>query len=317
MERVLEYAAAGEWSSVGGFLKTKGYSRHVLTVIKRDGKILRNGSPCYTNERLLPGDRVTVRLPLFEASKKILPVKLPLKIVYEDEDLFVIDKGADMPVHPSFGNHENTLANGLAWYCQERAIPFVFYCINRLDRDTTGLLICAKNLISASVLSDALQKRQIHREYLALASGLVPKEGIIDAPIGRLPGSALARCVDWENGEPAVTHYRRLAYQGPAPALRANTVPEANEFPDKNEDGCSLVSICLETGRTHQIRVHMKYLGHPLPGDFLYNPDFRRIRRQALHSHRLEFPHPVTGESLSFSSPLPEDMQRAFQTRTM
>ena len=141
MERVLEYAAAGEWSSVGGFLKTKGYSRHVLTVIKRDGKILRNGSPCYTNERLLPGDRVTVRLPLFEASEKIMPVKLPLKIVYEDEDLFVIDKWADMPVHPSFGNHENTLANGLAWYCQERAIPFVFHCINRLDRDTTGLLI--------------------------------------------------------------------------------------------------------------------------------------------------------------------------------
>ena len=191
-----------------------------------------------------------------------------------------------MPVHPSLGNYENTLANGVAWYFERQGIPFVFRCINRLDRDTTGLLILAKNMLSGAVLSDQMKNRNIKRTYLALVSG-VPKEsaGTIDQPIARVPGSVLERHVS-SDGETAVTHYKVI-----------------RTFSDS-----SLVEFHLETGRTHQIRVHMKYLGHPLLGDFLYNPEDTRCSRQMLHSVSLAFIHPVTGEALRFDAPLPDDM---------
>jgi 23S rRNA pseudouridine1911/1915/1917 synthase len=144
-------------------------------------------------------------------------------------------------------------------------------------------------MYSASRLSTMVKNREIHRQYLAVAEGLVPDHGIIDAPIGRVDGSTIEREVNFETGDRAVTHYARLDY--------------------KNENGFSLVSLQLETGRTHQIRVHMNYIGHPLPGDFIYNPDYSIIKRQALHSSRLEFSHPVTGEPLHFTAPLPDDMK--------
>ena len=130
-------------------------------------------------------------------------------------------------------------------------------------------------------------KREIHREYLALAAGLVPDSGVIEAPIARVDGSTIEREVNFETGEFARTHYRRLEYK----------------------NGYSLVSLKLDTGRTHQIRVHMKYIDHPLPGDFLYNPDYSVIHRQALHSYRLTFTHPITGKELQFTAPLPDDMR--------
>lgn len=275
------------------FLRSHGCSHHILTLLKRqpDG-ILLNGQRCFASAQLKAGDQLVINLPAEEPSPGVLPVKMDLKIVFEDEDLMVIDKPADMPVHPSANNHDNTIANGLAWYFQAKGQPCVCRCIHRLDRDTTGLFIAAKNVLSASLLSEMLIRREIHREYLALAEGLTPEEGCIDAPIGRLPGSVLARCVDFSGGDRAVTHYRRLNYQ----------------------NGYSLVSIRLETGRTHQIRVHMSYIGHPLPGDFLYNPNYSRIHRQALHSHRLTFCQPITGEPLDFISALPDDMLRAMNT---
>ena len=171
-------------------------------------------------------------------------------------------------------------------------LPFeiVYRCINRLDRDTTGLLIVAKHLLSASILSDMVGKREIHREYLAIVKGIPPENGTISAPIGRKKGSAILREVNFETGEPAVTHFARLEIR----------------------NGLSLVSLKLETGRTHQIRVHMGYIGCPLIGDYLYYPECSRISRQALHSHRLSFLHPITGKALSFTAPLPEDMKKAF-----
>lgn len=275
------------------FLKEKQFSASTIVHLKRTKEgLLVNGIWATIRQILHQGDTVTIQLCETESSAHIVPMPLPLTIVYEDEDLMVINKPADMPIHPSQGNFDNTLANGLAYYFQEKGEPFTYRCINRLDRDTTGLLIVAKHMHSASILSRMVSKRKIKREYLAIATGLVPEEGCIDAPIGRVFGSTIEREVNWETGESARTNYRRLAY----------------------ENGYSLVSLQLETGRTHQIRVHMKHIGHPLPGDFLYNPTDDIIKRQALHSYRLSFLHPITKEELSFVAPLPSDMQLLFPT---
>lgn len=273
---------------IGDYLRKQGYSRNILIHLKKtEGGILKNGEPVFVSMVLQPGDVLTVTLREEEGSEKIRPVAMDLDLVYEDEDILIVNKPADMPIHPSIHNHENTLANAVTAYYENQGIPFVYRCINRLDRDTTGLLIIAKNMLSASILADMLKSREIHREYLAIASGEVPPEGVIDAPIGRKEGSVIERCVDFEKGERAVTRYRRVAYK----------------------NGYSLVSLKLETGRTHQIRVHMKYLGYPLIGDFLYNPDYRLMNHQALHSYHLSFLHPITGQPMEFTAEPPWDQK--------
>lgn len=270
------------------FLSQKGFSRHILVGMKPyNDSILLNGVHPFLSHILHTGDILTVTLRDEVSSEKIPPVELPLSILYEDEDILVLNKPADMPIHPSQGNYDNTLANAVAWYYQQKGETFVYRCINRLDRDTTGVLVLAKNALSAALLSKMMQKRQIHRTYLAVVEGTPPFEGIIDAPIGRVCDSTIERQVDFQHGERAVTHYRLLESKG----------------------NYSLVQLNLETGRTHQIRVHMKHIGHPLPGDFLYNPNYQDFHRQPLHSWKLEFPHPITGESLTFQAPLPEDMR--------
>lgn len=275
------------------FLRRKRYSGQNLSEIKRMPKsILVNGVHYYMRQELSAGDHLQVRICETQNSEKIPPTKLPLDIIYEDEDLLVLNKPAGMPIHPSLNNYTNSIANALAYYFQSQGKPFIFRCCNRLDRDTSGLTIVSKHLVSGSILSDMTKYREVHREYLAIARGSVtPSEGTIQAPLGRKEGTIIERTVDWEHGEDAVTHYK--------------VVKEAN--------GHSLVSLRLETGRTHQIRIHMKYLGYPLIGDYLYNPDMEYMTRQALHSHHMEFTHPITGEHMSFTAPLPEDMARIMQ----
>lgn len=275
------------------FLRRKRYSGQNLSEIKRMPKsILVNGVHYYMRQELSKGDHLQVRICETQNSEKIPPTKLPLDIIYEDEDLLVLNKPAGMPIHPSLNNYTNSMANALAYYFQSQGKPFIFRCCNRLDRDTSGLTIVSKHLVSGSILSDMTKYREVHREYLAIARGSVtPSEGTIQAPLGRKEGTIIERIVDWEHGEDAVTHYK--------------VVKEAN--------GHSLVSLRLETGRTHQIRIHMKYLGYPLIGDYLYNPDMEYMTRQALHSHHMEFTHPITGEHMSFTAPLPEDMTRVMQ----
>ena len=276
------------------FLHKKGYSSQIIKELKRTpGSIVINDSPQYMKHLLQEGEILTVHISEACSSPKIPPVKLPLHIIYEDEDLLVINKPADMPIHPSLNNYENSLANALAWYFSQQNTPFVFRCINRLDRDTSGLTIVAKHLLSAGILSAMVAKRELHREYLAIVQGhILPKQGTIDAPIGRKEDSIILRMIDYENGERAVTHY----------SLK------------EHKNGHSLLSIYLETGRTHQIRVHMKHIGFPLIGDYLYNPDMVHIGRQALHSYRLQFTHPITGESMDFTAPLPEDMEKVLKS---
>lgn len=295
------------------FLTARGYSRTVFTHLKRTPEgILLNEVWAHMTAQVQAGDMLTVHLVEEPDVEKILPLSLPLDVCYEDEDVLIVNKPAGMPVHPSKLHQNDTLANAVLGYYKAQGISCTFRCITRLDRDTTGLILLAKNMLSASLLGTMMRNRGIHREYLAIVHGTLPECGTICAPIARVSDSGIKRQVDPVHGEPAVTHYRRIACG----------------------DGCSLVSLRLETGRTHQIRVHMSYLGHPLLGDTLYasSPDSSaldssaldssaldspaQIKRQALHSCRLYFTHPVTGAAIDLTAPLPSDMALLFPRET-
>ena len=291
MNRTLTYEISTEYAGfpIDKYLKSQGYSSANITAIKKmPNNVVVNGQWVHMNRKLSAGEVLTVNISEDNSSEKIPPVKIALDIVYEDEDIIVINKPAGLPIHPSLNHYEDSLANGLAYYYESQGKPFIFRCANRLDKNTSGLTVIAKHLVSANILSTMVKNRQFHREYYAIVRGtLAEKTGTIDAPIGRVDDSIITRQVDFENGERAVTHYEVI----------------------KENNGHSLVSIHLETGRTHQIRVHFKYIGHPLIGDYLYNPDFEYMNRQALHSHKIEFTHPISGSPMSFVADLPTDMQ--------
>lgn len=293
MDKILTYTITSQEAGmqVLEFLRSKGFSRHILTSMKPDKEaLLVNGVRAGGRSILKEGDFFRVRVTETATTEGIVPASLPLNILYEDEDILVLNKPADMPVHPSIGNYTNTLANAAAFYFQERGEFCPFRCINRLDRDTSGALVLAKNALSAAILSAQMRNREIRRTYLAVVRGVTPPSGTISAPIGRVSDSVIQRQVDPEHGETAVTHYERLAV--------------------RNDH--SLLEIHLETGRTHQIRVHMGYIGHPLPADYLYCPVYDHFKRQPLHSYQLNFRHPLTGKDLCFTAPVPHDMTRGF-----
>lgn len=292
MERKLEYIITEEFhnQTIETFLKAQEFPHAAIVQLKKTQEgICRNDIWAYVSERLCTGDKLSLHLVEPPASASIVPLPADLSILYEDEDIVVIDKPADMPVHPSMNHHEGTLANGLLHYYHSQNQDFTFRCINRLDKDTSGLTLVAKHLLSAGILNRMVLRKDIRRTYRAIVLGKIPQCGTIDAPIARVEGSTIERHIDFCQGERAVTHYRRLAY-------------------DSQKD-LSFVELQLETGRTHQIRVHMKYLGHPIIGDFLYCPDERFCKRQALHSAALDFLHPITKEEMHFTSPLPEDLK--------
>lgn len=299
MDRTLSYTieAADDGENVGEYLRHHGYSQPLLIHLKKTQEgILLNGIWCYVNSILHTGDILTIHIQDHDGSTGIPATEISEEaftsmVAYEDEDILVMNKPADLPVHPSLGHYEDTLANYCAWHYHNQ---LVFRCVNRLDRDTSGLVLIAKNMLSAAGLSLQQQAREIHRTYLAIVEGIIPEEGTIDLPIARKEDSIIERCVDGSRGECAITHYCRIS----------TTCLDGCEY--------SLVQIQLETGRTHQIRVHMKAIGHPLPGDFLYNPNYRHIKRQALHSYRLEFTHPISGKALSFTQNIPSDFESLF-----
>jgi 23S rRNA pseudouridine1911/1915/1917 synthase len=265
-----------------------GLSGTVLRRIKwlEDG-ILLDGVRVHTDCKVKEGQVLSVRLSDPSAQTDIPPVALPLHIVYEDRDIVVVDKAPGMPSHPGPGHWGDSLGNALVYHWRETDPFAVFHPVHRLDKGTSGLLVAAKHPFAQEKLKNQLHTPSFHREYLALCDGFpLPEAGTIDAPIARSDSSILKRECAAE-GMRAVTHYRTLSRHGKR----------------------TLVELVLETGRTHQIRVHMAHIGCPLTGDFLYGteqPDL--ISRPALHSAQLAFAHPVTGETLSFSSPLPEDM---------
>lgn len=297
MERILEYCISKEDDGklIKVFLQEQGFSRQNLVELKKiPESILLNGVWEYVTCRLTEGDVLRIHIVEGESSEKIPPVELPFPIVYEDEDIVAVNKPADMPIHPSLNNYENTLGNAAAYYFAKQGKSFIFRCINRLDRDTTGLTILAKHMVSCSILQSDMVERKISREYLAIVEGVFENtEGTIDAPIGRKEGSTIERMIDFENGERAITHYRVL----------------------EQKENVAMLALKLETGRTHQIRVHMTFIGHPLIGDFLYNPQNKGMSRQALHAWKLSFNHPITNKTLKLEAPVPEDMKTFWESQ--
>ena len=261
-----------------------GVSYHQYASLKAQGGLTVNGAAARANDLLRPGDVVAVRL--YEPERvDVAPDPTPVDIVYEDEDIFIIDKPAPLACQCSPKQDAMTLENRLAHRFPGR----VFRPLNRLDKGTSGLMAAAKHAHAAQALQRQLHTDRFVREYLAVAEGRMTGEGVIDAPIAKEAAATVRRVVDYENGRPAVTRYR---------------VEQAG-------DGCSLVRLRLETGRTHQIRVHLAHLGHPVVGDFLYGKEDPRLPgRFALHSTHLRLTHPVTGETVECESPLPEALRR-------
>lgn len=307
-ERIIHYRIPNSYEGhkISEFLRNQRISTKSIIRLKSDVEnVLLNDEPGFINRILKKDDRLTLCVKELESSKKIPPVDLPLSIIYEDEDILIVNKPANMPIHPSMNNYENTLGNAVAYYYMKKGEPFLYRCINRLDRDTTGLTILAKHYLSCGILYDEMESREIKRTYYAIVENRTVfdapyahrllQTGTIDLPLGRRPDSAIERMVDIKNGDKAITHYRVLA----------------------TNDGLSLLELQLDTGRTHQIRVHMQAIGHPLIGDFLYNPKDTHMKRQALHAGKLSFRHPITKEILSFTAPVPQDMQVFFPDRTL
>lgn len=261
--------------------RREGYSRRLIILLKRGG-ITVNGAHRRMVDRVLTGDVIEVTLP--EAENRLIPnFSLDVPIVYEDEDLVIFDKPAGMTVHPCSLHYQDSLGN---FFAAHYGNALVFRPTTRLDRDTTGLCLSAKNTLAAGKLIPTLEK-----EYFAIAEGIVfPESGTIDAPLIRVPGSIITRKVD-PAGQRAVTHYQTVL----------------------TRNGDTLLSICLETGRTHQIRVHFSHLGYPLAGDSLYGGHTDRIARQALHCGVLRFVHPTTGAKMEISTQLPEDMKQLLE----
>ena len=246
------------------------------------------------NTRFCPneGQVLSVRLSDPERRSGILPAPGPLDIVYEDGDVVVLNKAPGVPVHPGPGHYSDTVGNYLLHYYDQEGTEGDFHPVHRLDRGTSGLLVVARHPHAQEVLKAQLHTDGFRREYLAVCQGAPqPTAGTVDAPLGPKPGSLVEQMVR-SDGKPARTHYEVV----------------------KAGENCALVRLVLDTGRTHQIRVHLAHLGHPLVGDFLYGteePD--RIPRPALHSHRLTFRHPITGQEMSFTAPVPPDMKRLME----
>ena len=293
MERILTYTISflEDNLTISEFLKRKGFSsQNIIELKKMERSVLINNEWMHMNYRLQANQELVIHIQENNSNEHIVPIALPFPIVYEDEDIVVINKPANMPIHPSQNNYENTLANAAAYYYEIRQnTPFTFRCINRLDRDTTGLTILAKNMYSANILASYMQERKIKRLYVAILDGSLEKKwGTLNRPIGRKDNSTIEREINYEQGEKAITHYYRIEQFG----------------------NYQLAAFQLETGRTHQIRVHMSSINAPLVGDTLYNtkPSATLMNRQALHAYRISFPHPISGKTMKFVAPVPEDM---------
>ncbi len=269
-------------------------SRSFIATVIENGDALVNGKIVSKSYKVSPNDDVCVIVSEVTELEAV-PQNIPIDVVYEDEDIIVVNKPKDMVVHPAAGNPDGTLVNALLYHCkgQLSGINGVLRpgIVHRIDKNTSGLLVVAKSDRAHHSLSEQIKEHSMTREYRAVIYGhMKDSEGTVDAPIGRSPADRKRMCVTDKNSKHAVTHYSVL-----------------EEFKD-----FSYVSCKLETGRTHQIRVHMSYIGHPLAGDDVYGPKkvITELSGQCLHAICLGFMHPVTGEYMEFSSQLPDYFQR-------
>lgn len=290
MDRVFEYTVTSEYdgANVMNVLKQhfKMSSNLIKDLKKYDEGIHLNGEHIRVVDTVKTGD--TVRITIRDtASENIIPKDIPINIVYEDEDILVLNKAPHMPTHPSMGNYENSLANGVMYYFKSKGEDRVFRAVNRLDKDTSGLMAVAKNSYIHARMGEEIQNGILKRKYKCIVCGDVESDGTVDAPIKRADGSVINRIVA-ADGQRAVTHYKVAERYG----------------------AYTLLEMELETGRTHQIRVHMSHIGHPLVGDWLYGTEDHNIaQRQMLHSCYLSFVHPVTGKKMEFADEMSQDMR--------
>ncbi|MCL1809919.1 MAG: RluA family pseudouridine synthase [Clostridiales bacterium] len=264
------------------------FSSRMMTRFKQNGCILLNGAPVRMNHVPCPGDAVSISLPGERSS--FAPEDVPVIPLFEDEDLLVVNKPAGYVVHPTKGQPAHTMANGIAKYIADTGQAFKIRFVNRLDMDTSGILVIAKNAHCQKELISQMSENKVVKKYVAVVHGTVLDDsGVIDAPIGLLNPDENRRTV-MSSGRPSVTRYSVL---------------------ERFAKGYTLVELRLETGRTHQIRVHMSHIGHPVVGDFLYGGEnVLLIERQALHACCISFCHPATGSIVEVTAGLPADIEK-------
>jgi 23S rRNA pseudouridine1911/1915/1917 synthase len=263
----------------------KDFSTRLTRKLIRNGYITLNGETAYAHDVLKAGDRIEVIVNTGD-TQDITPENIPIEVAYEDDDLLIVNKPPFMVVHPTRSHQEGTLANAVTYYFRERGENYIVRLVNRIDRDTSGLVMIAKSQFAHQAMAKQMDDNVVEKYYIAVVKGLLEGKGTIDAPIDRPNEIALKREV-LEEGYPAVTHYEAL----------------------KSGNNMSSLLIKLDTGKTHQIRVHMSYIGHPIVGDHLYGEESHDIDRQALHAYRLSFKSLRTGDYVQVEAPIPEDMQ--------
>lgn len=262
-------------------------SARLITKLKQSNNIFFNEEIAYTKKLVCANDVVSVLIDFVEDNSNIVATNIPLDIIYEDEYLLAINKPANMPVHPSMLHYEETLSNAVKYYFDTLNLKRKIRIVNRLDKDTSGIVIFAKNEYIQECLIKQMKTKELKKEYLAIVTGYLQKKSdTLCFPISRKEGSIIERTVN-PNGDIAITHYNIL----------------------KEQNNLSLVHVFLETGRTHQIRVHFSHINHPILGDTLYGTPSPLINRQALHSYKITLLHPISRQILTLEAPIPNDMK--------
>lgn len=286
---IIKYINKDNYNTVNDVLINEfQFSSRLMSKLIKNKKIYLNNSFCDTRKSINYNDEIVVDLSGKENNSNIVATNMDLDIIYEDDWFLVVNKKPGIAVHPSSLHYSDSLSNGIKFYFDKIGLKKKIRVVNRLDYNTSGIVVFAKCEYIHEQFSKQMMQHIFQKEYLCIINGFLDNSyGIIDLPIGRKQGSIIERCID-KNGQKSITHYEVL----------------------KTFSDYSLVKCILETGRTHQIRVHFSAIGHPLLGDTLYGIASNLINRQALHSNKIDLIHPITKEHLSFESLLPNDMKK-------
>lgn len=284
----LSYVNLNKYSNIKEVLKAEfSMSDRLLLKLKRLDKIYLNGKNASVNQNISKNDLVECYLDYDEDNSNIIPTEMPINIVYEDDAFLIVNKPAGIPVHPSMDHYTDSLSNGIAFYFSKICLKKKIRPVNRIDKDTSGIVIFAKNEYIQECLIRQMKSKQFVKKYIAVVNGNLDNSvGTINAPIARKEGSIIERCVN-SNGDNAITHYKVL----------------------KRTANYDIVECILETGRTHQIRVHFAHIDHSLLGDTLYGTHSDLIKRQALHSYEVDFIHPITKQNVKYIADISEDLK--------